>query len=50
MTDGDGEFCDNCGDPTTPLEGDSLTNTCETCGWPVDMSTDDSGPADPYCF
>jgi len=34
---GDGEFCDNCGEPTTPLAGDSITNTCETCGKPVNQ-------------
>jgi DNA-directed RNA polymerase subunit RPC12/RpoP len=44
------EFCQNCGTPNDHLEGDSLTNTCEECGHPIDMSPDEPEHDDPYAF
>lgn len=34
------DFCQNCGTPNDILEGDSMTNTCEECGHPIEMSDD----------
>lgn len=44
-----GEFCDHCGEPADPLPGDTMTNTCENCGWPLD-GEDTHEKADPYMF
>jgi len=50
MADGYEDFCGNCGAPTDLLEGDSMTNMCESCGHPVEPDDESLDHDDPYVF